>query len=43
MMMMNQQNKNRLHRFKLFEWVSFKYYNIDLLLEFAGQAGNFTT
>lgn len=30
--MMKQQNKNKLHRFKLFEWVSFKFYLIDLLI-----------
>lgn len=40
---MKQQNKTKLHRFKLFEWVSFKYSNIDLLIEFIGRAGNLTT
>lgn len=41
-MMMKQQNKNKSHWFKLFEWVSFKYYNIDLLIVmFIVRAGNY--
>lgn len=41
---MKQQNKNKLRRFKLFEWISFNYYSIDLLIVmFTGHAGNFIT